>query len=148
MAGFVWYGSKQEILVRVYNEALETALAWNGRPHESDDLVFPGQRQAIGAPEQPHRGAPPPGHLLSAPESQQLRLAQVVHWYQICTEEICSKRLILRHLLHINRAQNNSIEARHLLDTFPVFQDISSCIVPGGTPAPDLHDHCIAGLDL
>ena len=108
MAGFVWYGSKHEIFVRVYNEALETALAWNGRPHESDDLVVPGQRQAIGAPEQPHRGAPPPGHLLSAPESQQLRLAQVVHRYQICTEEICSKRLILGHLLHINMAQNSS----------------------------------------
>lgn len=28
--------------------------------------------------------------------------------------------LILKLLLHINMAQNSSIEARHLLDTFPV----------------------------
>jgi hypothetical protein len=69
MAGFAWCDSRQAIFVSVYNKALTPALAWNGRPHESDDLVLPGQGQAIGAPEQPHRGAPPPGHLLSAPES-------------------------------------------------------------------------------
>ena len=59
-------------------------LAWDGRPHKGDDLVLPGQRQAISAPEEPYRGPPLPGDLLCAPEGQQLRLAQMIHRDQVC----------------------------------------------------------------
>ncbi len=91
-------------LVSADIKAHNTALAWNGWPHKGDNLVLPGQWQAIGAPEEPHGGTPLPGHLFSAPECQQLRLTQVVHRHQVCIGGDMLTGLMLRLPLHVDVA--------------------------------------------
>jgi len=78
------------------------SLAWYGCSRECDNLVFPGQRQAIRAPEQPYRCPPLPGNLLRAPERQQLRLAQVIHWYQVCSKHVNYDSVTPMWAIHLN----------------------------------------------
>ena len=52
-----WPGSK----AFVHYHALQLdreVLTWDWGSHKADDLGFPGQGEAVGAPEQPHRHPP------------------------------------------------------------------------------------------
>ena len=76
---------RSKAIVHYHALELDTeVLTWDWGSHKADDLGFPGQGEAIGAPEQPHRHPPRPGDALCAPERQQLRLPQMIHRHQIC----------------------------------------------------------------
>ena len=52
-------GPGSNTIVQEYAFHLDTKVdTWDWGPHKANDLGFPGQGEAVGAPEQPHRHPP------------------------------------------------------------------------------------------